>query len=129
MCHKHYRDPAETAYMHQESVGAPRFSPLQNSAKIILPLHDIVNLLKIEQNSAPSFISSLKPLNNYLQYDRDRKHHIPQINVFTNKIHSIFTKQFACTPCYKLCYTSILNALYSIMHFVANTFTLMMTKL
>lgn len=95
MCHKHYRDPAETAYMHQESVGAPRFSPLQNSAKIILPLHDIVNLLKIGQNSAPSFISSLKPLNNYLQYDRDRKkHHIPQINVFTNKIHSIFTKQF-----------------------------------
>lgn len=36
---------------------------------------------------------------------------------------------FACTPCYKLCYTSILNASYSIMHFVANTFTLMMTKL
>lgn len=85
MCHKHYRDPAETAYMHQESVGAPRFSPLQNSAKIILPLHDNVNLLKIGQNSAPSFISSLKPLNNYLQYDRDRKHHIPQINVFTIK--------------------------------------------
>lgn len=111
--------------------GICRCSPILSTAKLCKNniTSDIVNLLKIGQNSAPSFTSSLKPLNNYLQYDRDRKHHIPQINVFTNKIHSIFTKQFACTPCYKLCYTSILNASYSIMHFVANTFTLMMTKL
>lgn len=39
------------------------------------------------------------------------------------------TQNIGCTACYKLCYTSIFNASYSIKHFAAITLTLMMTKL